>query len=51
MREGKADYVFLIDSKALDIIEAKHVGRLLSGVAKQSDEHAESLTECFRSLL
>ncbi len=51
MKEGKADYLLLIDSKALGIIEAKQAGRLLSGVAKQSDEYAESLAGCFPSLL
>jgi type I restriction enzyme, R subunit len=45
MREGKADYLLCVDRKAIGIIEAKKVGTLLSGVAEQSAQYAESLPD------
>jgi hypothetical protein len=45
MREGKADYLLCVDRKAIGIIEAKKVGALLSGVAEQLAQYAESLPD------
>ncbi len=45
MKEGKADYLLCVDRKAVGIIEAKKVGTLLSGVAEQSAQYAESLPD------
>jgi type I restriction enzyme R subunit len=45
MKEGKADYLLCVDRKAIGIIEAKKVGTLLSGVAEQSAQSAESLPD------
>ena len=50
MKEGKADYLLLVDRKAVGIIEAKKVGTLLSGVAEQSMQYAESLPDWMESV-
>lgn len=50
MKEGKADYLLLVDRKAIGIIEAKRVGTLLSGVAEQSAQYAESLPDWMESV-
>src|ERR1700732_5144751 len=42
MKEGKADYLLLVDRKADGIIEAKKAGTLLSGVAEQSMPDAKN---------
>jgi type I restriction enzyme, R subunit len=50
MKEGKADYLLLVDRKAVGIIEAKKLGTLLSGVAEQSAQYAESLPDWMESV-
>jgi len=40
-----------VDRKAIGIIEAKKVGRLLSGVAEQSAEYAESLPDFMEAVV
>jgi type I restriction enzyme, R subunit len=51
MKEGKADYLLCVDRKAIGVIEAKKVGTLLSGVAEQSVQYAESLPDFMEAVV
>lgn len=39
---GPADYILLVDSKALGVVEAKKVGTTLSAVAEQSERYTNA---------
>jgi hypothetical protein len=45
LRTGFADYLLLVDRKAVGAVEAKKVGTPLSGVEAQSAEYSEGLPE------
>jgi type I restriction enzyme R subunit len=51
LREGRCDYLLLIDRKPAGIIEAKKAGVTLSTVADQSGRYAENLPDFLRGNL
>jgi hypothetical protein len=51
LKEGRCDYLFLIDRKPVGIIEAKKAGVTLSIVADQSGRYAENLPDFLRGNL
>ncbi|MEI6279134.1 MAG: type I restriction-modification enzyme R subunit C-terminal domain-containing protein [Verrucomicrobiae bacterium] len=48
MNDGRCDYLFLVDRKALGILEAKKEGTLLSTVADQSAHYGANLPDFLR---
>src|SRR3954471_24329195 len=48
LKEGRCDYLLLIDRKPVGIIEAKKAGVTLSSVADQSGRYAENLPDFLR---
>jgi len=48
MNDGRCDYLFLVDRKALGILEAKKEGTLLSTVADQSAHYGTNLPDFLR---
>jgi hypothetical protein len=42
MSNGEADYLLMVDKKAVGVIEAKPIGVTLSGVADQTDKYLKS---------
>jgi type I restriction enzyme R subunit len=48
LKEGRCDYLLLIDRKPVGIIEAKKAGVTLSTVADQSGRYAENLPDFLR---
>jgi type I restriction enzyme R subunit len=51
LKEGRCDYLLLIDRKPVGIIEAKKAGVTLSTVADQSGRYAENLPDFLRGNL
>ncbi len=51
LKEGRCDYLLLIDRKPVGIIEAKKAGVTLSSVADQSGRYAENLPDFLRGNL
>ncbi len=51
LKEGRCDYLLLIDRKPVGIIEAKKEGVTLSSVADQSGQYAENLPDFLRGNL
>ncbi len=51
LKEGRCDYLLLIDRKSVGIIEAKKAGVTLSTVADQSGRYAENLPDFLRGNL
>ncbi len=51
LRDGRCDYLLLIDRKPVGIIEAKKAGVTLSSVADQSGRYAENLPDFLRGNL
>ncbi|MBA3832437.1 MAG: DEAD/DEAH box helicase family protein [Chthoniobacterales bacterium] len=51
LKEGRCDYLLLMDRKPVGIIEAKKAGVTLSSVADQSGRYAETLPDFLRGKL
>jgi type I restriction enzyme R subunit len=48
LKNGRCDYLLLVDRKAVGIVEAKPEGTTLSGVAAQSTYYGDNLPEIFQ---
>jgi type I restriction enzyme R subunit len=49
LKNGRCDYLLLVDRKAVGIVEAKPEGTTLSGVADQSAYYGDNLPEIFQT--
>lgn len=49
LKNGRCDYLLLVDRKAVGIVEAKPEGTTLSGVADQSTYYGDNLPEIFQA--